>query len=533
MNNNENNKEINQPIKVVESIREIHDSQTSGLTYQITAYVKDVFRTKEGLNIFTIDDGQDTFKLTKFVPGGVAYEDIKVGSVATFQFTRKNYEGSLQGRSVQARLASEVEEAKVKEARDAIDREQFKPKNEELLIDSPHYNTLKPSLIEAATIIRHAIISRRPIIVSHHNDCDGYSAGLLLENAIVPMIEEHHPLIRYMANYFMRNPSRTPWYDIIDVTKDIGTFLQNEDRANTTAPLILIVDNGSSEQDLLAIKKAKLFGAQVMVIDHHYLGELDSEGKSAVCKETVAHVNPHLNKIDDNFSAAMICYQLAHYINEKVQPKADIAAMGAVADRCETSEVEQLLNKAGFDREYAWRLGRVADFEIFNTKLNQARQPLLEFMQGTSETIREDFLALYEPIMLARDEQVKASVMQYAKQEQMGKYKLFSLDGELASMRGDYYSLGKLAGMLFGAYEDEHNPQARVIMVHSNAMMTFRVEPDEQELFDVNKLIAVLKEKLPAARIDGGGHALAGSIKFLPIAKEEVMNIAREYIANL
>ena len=43
---------------------------------------------------------------------------------------------------------------------------------------------------QAATQIRLAVIQDRPIIVRHHNDCDGYSSGFALERAIIPLIEK-------------------------------------------------------------------------------------------------------------------------------------------------------------------------------------------------------------------------------------------------------------------------------------------------------------------------------------------------------
>ncbi|MBT4823780.1 hypothetical protein HON88_01125, partial [Candidatus Woesearchaeota archaeon] len=45
--------------------------------------------------------------------------------------------------------------------------------------------------------------------------------------------------------------------------------------------------------------------------------------------------------------------------------------------------------------------------------------------------------------------------------------------------------------------------------------------------------IKILKNKLPYAQIDGGGHRVAGSINFVEAAKEEVISIVEEYINKI
>ena len=43
----------------------------------------------------------------------------------------------------------------------------------------------------------------------------------------------------------------------------------------------------------------------------------------------------------------------------------------------------------------------------------------------------------------------------------------------------------------------------------------------------------MLKNKLPYAQIDGGGHKRAGSIGFIEAAKEEIMKIAEDYVSGI
>ncbi|MBN1175505.1 hypothetical protein JXA48_02580 [Candidatus Woesearchaeota archaeon] len=511
----------------VETIEEMKNSDVHGLTYELIAYVKDVFRTEQGLNIFTIDDGEQDFKLVKFIPGSIAHPEINKGSVALFSFKRQHYEGDLQGKLEDIRQISSDQETKFKAGLNIRKLSQFKPVNTKLLFDTPAFNAMKEKLQHVATLIRQAVIEHRPIVISHHNDIDGFTSGLILEDAIEPLIKKHYPLVKFMANFLTRYPSRTPYYDIIDATKDISIFLQNMDRADTKPPLVLLVDNGSSTQDIVAINKVKLFGADVAVIDHHEPGPLDEHGKSAVCNVTVGHVNPHLVGVKENISASLLSYELANLINEFKEPNKHPALLGGVSDRCDGPEVNQLISQLNTTRDYYEELCLVGDYEIYQTKMNLPTSALLSFLRGDK---LDELRNLYIPLLEEDRAQIKGLVKHYSTSKQLGNFKVQFLDGEKTTLRGDFYQLRAMAINLHdSAVEIEKN---LITCVYSDAFVVFRAQ-QENEVFDVNKLIPYLQEKLPHARLTGGGHAVAGSVKALPIAMPEVLKLIEEYISNL
>ena len=48
--------------------------------------------------------------------------------------------------------------------------------------------------------------------------------------------------------------------------------------------------------------------------------------------------------------------------------------------------------------------------------------------------------------------------------------------------------------------------------------------------FSVSELIIFLREKVPGAFVEGGGHKNAGSIKFVPSKQQEVLKYVKEFI---
>ena len=126
------------------------------------------------------------------------------------------------------------------------------------LIQSKTLEKLSPEIKIAVDMIKNAIKTKTPILIRHHSDADGYCAAIVLERAILPLIADTHRRERDVNFYYTRSPEKAPYYDYSDASKDVSIFLQNMTRFGYKTPLILIVDNGSSAQDLPGIKKAKM-----------------------------------------------------------------------------------------------------------------------------------------------------------------------------------------------------------------------------------------------------------------------------------
>ena len=114
--------------------------------------------------------------------------------------------------------------------------------------------------------------------------------------------------------YFIRAPSQAPFYEIDDSIRDTANSLRNVAKFSNKMPLIIIADNGSSPEDLMAIRQGKIHGADFIVVDHHGFS------KDVITKEVLVHINPFLVGEDgSHYSAGMLCTELARFINPEVQ----------------------------------------------------------------------------------------------------------------------------------------------------------------------------------------------------------------------
>ncbi|MGM5480643.1 MAG: DHH family phosphoesterase [Nanobdellota archaeon] len=515
------------PISTFQELYDVPDN--TGKTYTITAKIERLFRRNDGLNLFTVFDGQSRFKLVKFIPKTVAFPQITDGSYARITFTTKYYEGHLEGVVQDMQLLSSEEKNSFMKKMDDFAMQKYQPESITFEFQNTPLGKLRPRMERTIFHIRKAIFEKRPILLTHHADCDGYSAGYIFEDAITKLIKKVHPNDKYALNLINRIPSRTPYYDLSDATKDIAFFKTSQSRNSSPNPLILIVDNGSTAQDILSIKKVKLFGADVITIDHHDPGRLDEQGKSVICKEVLEHVNPHLESLSKEYSASLLAYAMAPFISSE-KANAFPAVVGALADRSDVVELHSLIEKTGESREYLKSVAKYVDFEIFLTRTNVSESALKELLFGPKQQ-RDALLSLYDEEFAQQQQEVISSVKNFSTKEVWGDYGVVLLNGEKTSFRGDYYSIGKLAGIAHDNVHDKDLKNAMTI-IFSDSIIVFRVK-QTKDLFDVNAVISYLKEQFPHARISGGGHSVAGSVKFLPVVFDDLMVTLKDYVSSL
>jgi len=224
-----------------------------------------------GPTIFIVSDGTASLALKGFEkPGERAYPDIDVGDLIRANVEVSEYEGELEGEFKSIGKLSEGEKDELAKKIEEIQLSRAKVDAPEFLIKSVILDKLKDRFVKAATEIRLAIIQQRPIIVRHHNDTDGYSSGYALERAILPLILKEHSGEKAGWEFFLRAPCAAPFYEIDDSIRDSANSLRNNAKFSNKMPLVIIADNGSSPEDLMAIKHGKIHGMDFIVVDHHF-----------------------------------------------------------------------------------------------------------------------------------------------------------------------------------------------------------------------------------------------------------------------
>ncbi|PIN68864.1 hypothetical protein COV93_07815 [Candidatus Woesearchaeota archaeon CG11_big_fil_rev_8_21_14_0_20_43_8] len=506
-----------------------------GKRFEILCKVDSIFQST-GPTIFTLNDGTAGIKSVKFSKerGKRAYPEILEGDLISAEIRVTVRDGDLE---CILDSYSKLDDKNKSAASKLIEKnqdQQSQPQGDSFLVKSEIYEGLRSRFVSVAKTINKAIIDGRPILIRHHADCDGYCAALSIERAILPLIANRRGSDKAAWQYFKRSPSRTPFYDYSDATKDVAFFLTDSGRFSRPAPLIILMDLGSSEENLLSIKKAKLFGAKVVVVDHHNPGPI-VDGGAKVDYFLDAHINPQLIGYGSTPCAGMLGLELGKMLNPEVDFIDHLGALAGIADHADKSLKDEYIAiavKDGYDLDFLVKLVRCFDYDAYYVSFFEARE-FIDMILCTDKKRQKEFVN----VMLERVEETWDMNIPVAEKylsiDESDNSVIGTINVSDTTMRGDYFSSSKMARLSFDLLEKRFKGKEIVVLGVADTMMTFRGSVDFKigsKGFDVNDIIRSVKKDLPHAMCGGGGHALAGTMSFIAAARDEVIGYVKNYI---
>lgn len=524
--------------------------EKKGKIVRIDGEVQQVQQTS-GPTIFMISDESGISEIAAFDKAGErAYPDIDVGDAVQVIGEVNEHGGKTQIESSSMTKLSEENTRKLLKLIDDALNKKAMPKDVDFLVKSDILNRLRPKMYEAAQKIRRAILDGRTILLRHHNDADGICSGVAMEKAIVPLIEKANPSNDAQYYYFKRSPSKAPFYELEDVVKDLSFALEDQERHGQKLPLIVLLDNGSTEEDIVALMQAKIYDIEVVVIDHHSPGELltKEERDGEIYGATVAvdeyvdtHVNPYLVGGDSLLTAGALATEVAHIINPDVKELIKhLPAVAALGDRAECGEVYQYLQLAsekGFEKEHLAKVAECVDFEAYFLRFMNGRGIMDTILAVDNFDKHEKMIdALYKEYQKRVDTQLKAALPNIKKTQLDNGIYLNLIDVEKFAHKFTFPAPGKTCGFVHDHVIHELGEDKPIVTLgHGPDFGVFRATDavNEQYGFNVNEIVSTMIERVPSAGIDGGGHECAGSIKYIEGLGEEVLYKVVEEIQNL
>ena len=388
---------------------------------------------------------------------------------------------------------------------------------------------MKPAFVASAKIIRDAISEGMPVYVRHHADADGYAGGIALEKAIAPVIRK----LRFNDTwrYFDRQPSKAPFYDYSDVLRDIISSKRNTERFGSKLPLVVLVDLGSTKEDLLALRRAKIHGLKVLVVDHHNPGKIEA-GKSAVDKYIEAHINPYLFGQDKNITAGMLAYELARTIDTGVYAPV-LPAVAGTGDKSHGKIFDEYVKESGETPEFLKKLALCVDFEAYHLRFMNDSGIISELL-ALSDSARKTVELLSDEIADRINAQ-KAVIKEYSTVETIKNGFVVGLfDAENCMEPGRFPPLGKTSGIFMEYLSEKHKSAPVIAIVFTKGSMSLRADSSAAKRgFDLNKMVQELASKIPETKVEGGGHEVAGALRFVPIGKNKVLECVKQFISKL
>lgn len=487
-----------------------------------------------GPTLMVLTDGTSNFTLKAFVKPGVrAFPEIEINDHVKVFAQINERKDSIEGEVISMKKLQEDEKKSFEEEINKLNEERFLPKNKEFSINSPVLEALKPRFIKIASMIRKAIVEGRPILLRHDADCDGYSSAICMERAIIAFMDEvtGGDKQAQFQNY-RRAPSKAPFYEYEDAIKDAANYLRDKNRSGALAPLIIITDNGSTEEDIFGMTQMKLYDAQIVVIDHHYPGEV-KDGRAIIDDYIDGHINPYLEGFDSNVCSGMLGFEMARFIYENNSNSIMIPAMASILDHTEGTEKDQyieLAQKEGFSQDYMTKLGEIVYLQSHYIRFMEARE-FIDDLFGANPKVQQKIVEMLYPELERRFEKVKAIAKHYSEIEDLGPFFVAHFDGEKGTVRGEFPAIGKSTNQVHKMFELQLEKPV-ITMTSGSTFLTIRVS-DGIKNFSVPQFCSIAAKDIPFTGVEGGGHEKAGSVKFVEYGREEVIKAFKNYLKEV
>ena len=489
-----------------------------GRNVTIEAEVVQIKQTS-GPTIFTICDESGTEDAAAFTEAGVrSYPEVQLGDIVRVhgESNKRNNQVQIEVDSMIVLKGSEADtvRARISAALEA----RAEPPEIEPLIDSDILRALWPEMRKFAKIVRRAVLTQQPIILRHHADADGICAAVSVETAVLKYIRANGGDPDMDNFLFRRNPSKAPFYEIEDVTRDLDMLLKDNARFGQKFPLILLMDNGSTEEDMPSYKMTDVYGIDVIVADHHHPDD-------TIDKYLLAHVNPYHVGGDFGVTAGMLGTELARLISPDVEDQLlHFPAVAGVADRSEAPELQSYLNliEGRYTIDECRDMALALDYEQYWLRFMDGREIVKDILNlnGKPELHQRLVQLLVTEANAALEDQITTMMPHVKEQDLSSGAKLFLADVEMFAHRFTFPPPGKSSGevhdLLCKKYADDP-------VVTLGLGPDFAVIRSRGVQMNIPQMVRSMRDEMPGAGISGGGHLVVGSIKFVEGMRSEVI----------
>lgn len=417
-------------------------------------------------------------------------------------------------------LAAEIEEA--------LDRH-AEPASIDPLVEWEALDALWPGLKELATILKRTVLEHRPIRIRHHADGDGMCAAVPVAAALEAFTREVHADPSAAQHLVTRSPSRAPYYEMEDATRDLNQALEDREEHGQQLPLLLMLDNGSTDEDVPGYRNLAHYDIPIAVVDHHHPDE------AAVADLLKSHINPYLVGEDYRVTTGMLCVELARMIAPDLTEDIEhVPAVAGIADRSEAEAMRDYLGlaqEAGYDREMVSEIGDALDFASHWLRYNAGESVIRDILGlQVEDAFRHHAVVdlLSRRAREAMDAQLEASLPHVDSELLENGAQLHRIDLDRYAHRFQYPAPGRTTG----AIHDEKAAATEEPTITIGYGPDFCVLRSDGVRLDIPNMVAELQADVAGGGVTGGGHLVVGSIKFVSGRRDEVIDALVDKMAE-
>jgi RecJ-like exonuclease len=483
-----------------------------------------------GPTIFQLRTADGVVPCAAFEEAGVrAYPEVELDDIVRVVGTVESREDYTQLETddvevLDADIREQVHERLHDSRSDLVDPAPIEP-----LAEWSAFGKFSADLEDVARRLRETVLSGRPIRIRHHADGDGLCASVPLQYALERFIADTWEDPEAPRHLLKRLPSKAPFYELEDVTRDLNFALENRKRHGQKLPLFLMLDNGSTEEDTPAYRNLKHYDVPILVVDHHHP---DPEAVEGLVEK---HVNPYLHDEDYRITTGMMCVEIARMIDPSITDEVrHVPAVAGLSDRSEADAMEtyiDLASEEGYDERRLVDIGEALDYATYWLKYNAGRELVNDLLNVNCDDRErhEQVVDLFvERAARDVDAQLDAAMQHVTHEDLDNGAHLYRIDVERHAKRFTYPAPGKTTGKIHDRKVEETGDPVITIGFGPD----FAVLRSDGVRLDIPEMVAELKDELPGGGVSGGGHLVVGSIKFVTGMREEVIDTLVEKMAD-
>ncbi|MFB6201142.1 MAG: DHH family phosphoesterase [Halorhabdus sp.] len=482
-----------------------------------------------GPTIFQVRDGARIVPCAAFEQAGVrAYPDIAVEDLVTVRGRVEERDDAHQIEVESLEVLKGEAAADTRERLRTAKREAAEPHDVEPFVEWEAMDPLLEELRSVARRLLEAVIEGRPIRMRHHADGDGICASVPLAVALENVIEDVHADGDAARHLVKRLPSKAPYYEMEDVTRDLNHALESRERHGQKLPLLLMLDNGSTEEDAPAYRNLAHYDVPIVVIDHHHP---DPETVEELVDD---HVNPYLHGEDYRITTGMLSVELARMLDPSITDDLEhVPAVAGLSDRSEADAMTDYLDlaeNAGYDRDRLEDIGEALDYATHWLRYDDGDPLIRDVLNVDGDPDRHDEIVTFLAEKAERDveEQLDAAMNHVEHESLDNEAELYRIDVENAARRFTYPAPGKTTGTIHDRKVEETGDPVITIGYGPD----FAVLRSDGVRLDIPDMVEQLRDEIPGGGVSGGGHLVVGSIKFVEGRREDVLDALVEKMAD-
>ena len=190
-----------------------------------------------------------------------------------------------------------------------------------------------------------------------------------------------------------------------------------------------------------------------------------------------------------------------------------------VGDRSE-GEVLKYVELSGYSKEELYDASLALEFEGFYLRFRSASGIIHEILGfGRKDRQKKLIEMLSSYAKEAIEAQLKTAMSGLKVQQLSNGVALAALDIENYTRRFTFPPPGKLTGEVHDRLKKDYS---KIVTIGYGP--DFAVIRSEGVELDIPKFVRELQEEIPDGGVEGGGHLVVGSIKFVPAKRKEVLS---------